>query len=227
MKGRIAVSAVLVLLCGCWGGKFIDMPGRVEDLEAGQARVEADLDSLRASAAANEILLRGIQAQSGSRVGELVSQLTALTEEMETIIRRMGPGSQYSSTVSAGTSGVEEQTAYDEAYLQFQQRNYSTASAGFLAVLQGNPTGPLADDALYYAALCHEGLSQPHLAIEELATLAMMFPDSERAPSALSRAAAIYGAHGAASDRARLLALIVERYPGTEEARLARTALGE
>lgn len=221
---RISILAAAAVFCGCWGGRFIDMPGRVERMETGQERVEATLDSMGTAIARQENLLRGLQAQSGSRTVELVEQLGELTSEMQTLIGRMG--STGSAMIASDTVRRGEQVTFDEAYMQYQQRSFATASEGFMSLMARNPDGPLADDALYYAALCHEGMSQPHRAIEELVAVFIMFPGSERAPAALSRAAAIYGAHGAAGDRRRLLELIVEKYPGTEEAVLARDALG-
>lgn len=220
---RLSAAAVLTVLCGCWGGQFVDMPGRVERMEAGQERVETTLDSMRTVMGAHESLLRGLQAQSGSRATELVEQMAELTAEMESLLGRMGSGGSYAAP--RDSTSRSEQLAFDEAYLQYQQRSYTTAAEGFLSILAEGPGGALADDALYYAALCHEGLSLAHKAIEELVALSIMFPDSERAPAALSRAAAIYGAHGAASDRERLLEMIIEEYPDSEEARLAEAAL--
>lgn len=219
----LATSAALLLMCGCWGGKFIDMPGRVERMDAYRDTLETELDSLSSALDRNEAILRGIQAQSGSRTVELAEQLSELTAEMETIIRRLGS----TGIQASGQDSVQrwEQVLFDEAFLQFQQRSYTTAAAGFLDLLSRNPASPLADDALYYAALCHEAMSQAHLAIEELVAMSYMFPASERTPAALSRAAAIYGAHGAGPDRERLLRRLIEEYPGSEEARLAEGVL--
>lgn len=220
---RLSVAILAILLGGCWGGQFIDMPGRVERMETGQDRVEDTLDSVGTALDRHENLLRGLQAQSGARTEDLVDQLSALTVEMETMLRRLGSSGIASTVVDTVIGG--EQVIYDEAYLQYQQRSYPTAADGFMQLLEENPGSPLADDALYFAALCHEGMSLPHRAVEELVALTIMFPESERAPAALSRAAAIYGAHGASSDRERLLTRILEEYPGSEEARLAEAAL--
>jgi TolA-binding protein len=216
----------VLLLSACWGGKFIDMPGRVERMEADQAALQAEVDSLRAASGTTETLLRGLQAQSGVRTAELIDELSALSEEMSRVLRAMQAGStQQVQAVDTATS-ASMQTVYNEAYLQYQQRDFSTAAAGFRQVFSSPGAGGLADDALYFTALCHESLSQPHQAIEELVALWIMFPDSDRAPAALSRAAAIYGAHGASADRQRLLDLLLQEYPDSDEAELARSATG-
>lgn len=231
MRSSSLILVPVLLACGCWGGKFIDMPGRVENMQTDQVVLQAKVDSLRAAAEANEALLRGLQAQSGSRTIELVDQLSALTDEMEQLLRRMNSGQPIAQTsVSPGTDSVAapaDQTVFDESYRQYQQRDFPTAAEGFLDLLGSNPGSPLADDALYFAALCHEAMAMPHMAIEELVSLRFMFPESERTPAALSRAAAIYGSHGASADRERLLRDIIDLYPDSEEASLARSSLGE
>lgn len=226
--GRVGLlaSLPLALLCACWGGKFVDMPGRVERMEAGQEDLQAGVDSLRAKAATAETLLRNLQAQSGSRTVELVDRLSALTDEMESLLRRMGGGAQSRPPASDTASSAGARVIFDEAYQQYQQRDFETACMGFLEVFEDPGSGSLADDALYFAALCHEALGQAHKAIEELVALRLMFPDSERAPAAMSRAAAIYGAHGAGADRDRILQELIEEYPDSEEAGLARVSLG-
>ncbi len=225
-RSRLLAPLALALFCACWGGKFVDMPGRVERMEAGQADLQAGVDSLRAKAATAETLLRSLQAQSGSRTAELVEQLSALTDEMEQLLRRMGGGTQARPSAADTAVSAGARVIYDEAYQQYQQRDYGTASMGFLEVFEDPGSGSLADDALYFAALCHEALGQAHKAIEELVALRLMFPESERAPAALSRAAAIYAAHGAGADRDRILQELIEDYPGSEEAGLARVSLG-
>jgi len=229
MKALPPLLAVLLAGCGCWGGKFIDMPGRVERMEADQAALQARVDSLRNAEKTNEALLRGLQAQSGSRTADLVDQLSALTDEMELLLRRMGSGQSLTQqTAPPGGDSIPapaDQTVFDESYLQYQQRNYPTAAEGFLDLLRTSPSSPLADDALYYAALCHEAMALPHLAIEELVSIRFAYPGSEKAPAALARAAAIYGSHGASADRQRILQEVVDLYPDSEEADLARAAL--
>ena len=52
---RISILAAAAVFCGCWGGRFIDMPGRVERMETGQERVEATLDSMGTAIARQEL----------------------------------------------------------------------------------------------------------------------------------------------------------------------------
>ena len=69
-------------------------------------------------------------------------------------------------------------------------------------------------------ALCHQSLGETHRAIEELAAVFYRYPTSDRAASALARAAAIYGSNSAEAELHRLESVILETYPDSEEARL-------
>ena len=210
--GRILLITVMIS-AGCWGGKWIDSPGRVENIDIRTDEMARTLDSVRSVTAQNETLLRAIQAQAGMRGTGEMDDLREMIDQLE---RMLAAGAQ-----SVGTSTPESvQTAFDEAYRQYQQGGYSVASQGFFEVAMGNPDAQVAPDALYYLALCHQNLGETHRAIEEFVAVYFRYPASDKAPTALARAAAIYGAHSAEADMNRLESLILEIYPASEEARL-------
>ncbi len=213
MKTLLLSVAAVLLFTACWGGQWVHSPGRVEDIDARTAEISQLLDSLKAVSDQNEILLRAIQAQAGMRGGDQTQNLLELADQLERML------SLRDSSGSTGTpAGV--QTAYEEAFRQYQQGGYSVAADGFLEVAMGSPDADVADDALYYLALCHQSLGETHRAVEELAAVYYKYPSSEKAAPALARAAAIYSANSAAAEMHRLETLILESYPNSEEARL-------
>ena len=219
MKLLMLPLTAVLLLTACWGGMWVKSPERVEEIDFRTVRMAGILDSLKAVSEQNEILLRSIQAQAGMRSGDQTENLMELVDQLERMLN------------SRGTSGSTEtpagvQIAYEEAFRQYQQGDYSVASQGFYEVAMGSPDAEIADDALYYLALCHQSLGETHLAIEELVAVYFRYPTSEKAPSSLARAAAIYGAHSAEADMYRLESLILEIYPNSEEARLIGSRRG-
>ena len=208
----LPVTAVL-LLTACWGGQWVHSPGRVEDIDERTVEISRMLDSLRDVSEQNEILLRAIQAQAGMRGGDQTQNLLELTDQLERMLNLIG------SSRSTETS-ADVQIAYDEAFSQYQQGGYSVAADGFYEVAMGNPDADVADDALFYLALCHQSLGETHRAIEELVAVYYKYPMSEKAAPALARAAAIYSANSAAAEMRRLESVILESYPNSEEARL-------
>ncbi len=213
------VTGVL-LLAACWGGQWVNSPGRVEDIDARTAEISRMLDSIKVVTGRNEVLLRAIQAQAGMRSGDQTQNLLELTDQLERMLISGGSSRQ-------GSTPVSVQTAYNEAFRQYQQGGYSVAAEGFYEVALGSPDSDVADDALYYLALCHQSLGEDHRAIEELTAVYYRYPSSERAPSALARAAAIYSANSAVSEMHRLETVILDSYPNSEEARLIAGRRGE
>ena len=208
----LPVTAVL-LLTACWGGQWAKSPGRVEDIDDRTTAMSQTLDSIKAVTVQNETLLRAIQAQAGMRSGTQTQDLQELVDQMERLLS------------SRGSSGSSEtpanvQTAYEEAFSQYQQGGYSVAAEGFFEVAMGSPDSDVADDALYYLALCHQSLGETHRAIEELAAVYYKYPMSDRAAPALARAAAIYSVNSAPAEMHRLETIILESYPNSDEARL-------
>jgi TolA-binding protein len=220
MKLLLLPVTGILLLTACWGGQWVHSPGRVEDIDARTAEISRMLDSIEVVTGQNEVLLRAIQAQAGMRSGDQTQNLLELADQLE---RMLSSG----SSSRQGSTSASVQTAYDEAFRQYQQGGYSVAAEGFYEVAMGSPDSDVADDALYYLALCHQSLGEDHRAIEELTAVYYKYPASERAASALARAAAIYSANSALSEMHRLETVILDSYPNSEEARLIAGRRGE
>lgn len=220
MKIIMLPLTLILLLTACWGGQWIHSPGRVEDIDLRTEEMDKKIDSLRDVSEQNEILLRAIQAQAGMRSGDQTQNLLELADQLERLLNSR-------STSGSSETPASVQVAYEEAFNQYQQGGYSVAAEGFYEVAMGSPEADIADDALYYLALCHQSLGETHRAIEELAAVYYKYPMSDRAAPALARAAAIYSANSAVAEMHRLETLIIESYPNSEEARLIRDRRGE
>jgi len=218
-RAAISVTASILLFTGCFG-VWVHTPKEIEEIQDGQQLMKQDLEALAASVEANETLLRGLQAQSGSRTADLIERLSALADELDLALMRLS--SVGGTAVQDTAAGPDAQLLFDEAYRQFQQGSFDIAAQGFLELHDRYPTSSLADDALYYMAICWEESGYSHRAIEDLVALYYMYPGSEWAPGALFRAADIYDAHGAGGERNRLFDLLLTRYPDSDEAALVR-----
>ncbi|MCD4775107.1 MAG: tetratricopeptide repeat protein [Candidatus Aegiribacteria sp.] len=218
---RLSIASILVLLMftGCFGF-WVRTPEEIENIDADQQRMQEDIDSLARAVEDNEVLLRGLQAQSGNRAANLVNRLTALADELDLALMRLNTAG--GATVQDTTTGPDAQLLYNEAYRQFQQGSFEISAQGFLELHDRYPSSSLADDALYYMAICWEEAGQSHKAIEDLVALYYMYPNSEWAPGAIFRAADIYDIHGAPGERDRLFDLLLNKYPGSDESALVR-----
>ena len=219
LRLSIVSVSVLLLTTGCFGF-WVHTPEEIETIDADQQRMQEDLEALTRAVEDNEVLLRGLQAQSGTRTAELVDRLYALADELDLALMKLS--SSGGVTVQDTTTGPDAQLLYNEAYRQFQQGSFEISARGFMELHEKYPSSSLGDDALYYMAICWEEAGQAHRAIEDLVALYYMYPESEWAPGAVFRAADIYDIHGAPGERDRLFDLLLNRYPNSDEAALVR-----
>jgi TolA-binding protein len=218
---RLAVASISVLLLttGCFGF-WVHTPKEIENISTDQQLMREEIAALAQDVKDNETLLRGLQAQSGTRTAELVDRLSALADELDLALMRLGNTS--SALPQDTVAGPGAELLYDEAYRQFQQGSFEIAAQGFSELHNSYPQSSLADDALYYMAICWEEAGESHRAIEDLVALYYMYPASEWAPGAIFRAADIYDIHGAPGERNRLFDLLLQVYPASDEAALVR-----
>ncbi len=215
----IALVFALLIFTGCFGF-WLHTPVEIEDMDVNQKMMQEKIDSLSRAVENNEVLLRGLQAQSGTRTAELVDRLSALADELDFTLSSLNRNG--TATVQDTTAGPDAQLLFDEAYRQFQQGSFDISAQGFLELHDKYPTSSLADDALYYMAICWDEIGQSHKAIEDFIALYYMYPNSEWAPGAIFRAADIYDIHGAPGERDRLFNLLLSRYPDSDESALVK-----
>ena len=86
MKLLLLPVAAVLLLTACWGGQWVNSPGRVEDIDVRTEQITRMLDSLRIVSEQNEILLRAIQAQAGMRGGDQTQNLLELADQLERLL---------------------------------------------------------------------------------------------------------------------------------------------
>jgi tol-pal system protein YbgF len=114
---------------------------------------------------------------------------------------------------------------FNAAYSDYSRRHYELALAGFQAAFQADPTGPVADDALYWTGEPLYAMGRYPDAVGAYDTLIETFPKGEKTPAAmLKKGLAQFEAKDNAAAVATLQVLIRE-YPNTDEARIAREHL--
>lgn len=219
LRAGLAAIFAALLFTGCFG-LWVKTPKEVEEIRTEQLEMRQEIAELTEAVESNETLLRGLQAQSGSRTAELVETLSALADELDMALARLN--SSGGAAVQDTIAGPNAQLLFDEAYSQFQQGSFEIAAQGFMELHDKYPSSSLGDDALYYMAICWEEAGQAHRAIEDLLAVYYMYPGSEWAPAAIFRAADIYDQHGASAEKDRLFDLLLNRYPESDEAALVQ-----
>lgn len=246
----LLLPLVVLPSVGCYGTKLIREPiavdnteQRVMALSEQQAMLAGEVKKLQEAIARQEEMLRGLRADTQTRLKEL-------GENVETVNSRIGDSidrrslfapSPAVSTSPGGLQGMEPQPAdsvaagaltpaqakaiYDDAYLDLNRGNYSLAMVGFQDYLKKSGDSELADNAQYWIGECYYAQRDFHKAIEEFSRVEQTYPKGDKVPASLLK---IAYSNLQIEDRAaarRVLRDLVARFPNTEEAAQGRAKL--
>lgn len=191
--------------------------------------------------------LEALEEQIG-RVAALSGQnqqlLTRIAEESE----RRGPGPSGGAgavgpgpdtTAGAAGGGEDAETAggmvggddpralYQAALEQYRRGSYETARTGLEQFLSRHSDHELAPDAQFYVAESYAEAGEPRAALDAYGRVVELFPDSRRAASALYKSGLVELERGNVGDARVFFQRVVNGYPDSDEAALARSQLGQ
>lgn len=224
---------------------LIELQNDVTALAKGQAEIKEQIAQLAA-------LLResrgGSATESHARLmaklDEVLQEILVLSEKLSdanyrlAMGARIAPSSAPPATAAGGIAepstpttrsgaALEGDPAYQAAYADYTRGNYALAIMGFEEFMRQNPKHDLADNALYWIGECHYAERRFDKAIEAFERLQQDFPQSEKFAAALLKQGYAYiESYQMAQGIVRLQGL-VEKYPQSSEARLARQKLKE
>lgn len=206
----------------------------------------AVLDSL--SAREGEAL--GVRGELGRRLDQLrdqlgrVAELTGQNQRTMARLRREIAASRTGGDTAGGparpsdSTGVEEEgdgnggaaggsatQLYEAALEQFRRGAHGTARSGLREFLSEHPEHELAPDAQYYVAETYAREDQPREALEAYSRVVELHPGSRRAATALYKSGVLEADRGNLEDARVYFSRVVEGYPESDEADLARERL--
>ena len=115
---------------------------------------------------------------------------------------------------------------YNQGQTRLKEGRHLEAIAAFEDVVGRFPGHDLADNAQYWAGVCHQQRGDPRLAIDAWQKLPARFPRSPKVPDALYGMAVSHEATGEPALAEVLYDEIVASYPKAEKLKEARKALG-
>ena len=148
------------------------------------------------------------------------------------------PDGDLESPAAAGregsTTGLEDvrgeatvEDTFSAAYADFTKGNYPLAIAGFQEFLKRYPTSELADNAEFWIAESSYSQGDFEAAAKEYDEVVQKYPKGDRAPAAYLKRALCMMEMDRTADAAVLLQHLIQTYPTSEEAALARDRLQE
>jgi len=245
---RTGVALLLALpLAACATKRDVrDLGDEIRAQNQAQAALIAEL---RAEQAELESIVRALTGVQEERHGEVLRRLRQLQDEVQ-LTQEIAGASQAGlaavrDQLSRGTpapgagggggapffeetagGGGEVEDLYAEALTQHGRSSLAAARIGFREIVDRFPNHELAPDARYYLAdiLARDG--EMDEALRGFLQVGEIYPQAARVPEALYRAAIIYRDRGEAEQARALFTRIVNTWPDSEVADMARAFLG-
>ena len=242
-KSAAAVVAAILLLGTCAGKKLSPLELRVARLEeqvaaleATRSRLQVSLDSLQALVGDQTQEMRSRRAVGDDQVSRLQTAMQSLQAELESLrldvseLRdrlqfEVGQRSAAGGAAGAAAAGDSPRALYEAAYQDLSQGKHDLALMGFNEVLSRFPTSELADNAQYWIGEVYYDKKDYPQALEEFLKVEQNYSTSDKVPAALLKIGMTQQQMGKNRAADRTFQGLIQRFPSTEEARLARTKL--
>jgi len=237
------IVLALPLLSGCYGKRLSSLEvrtARAEDrldaLEKSQQATAADVDALRRKVAEQVELVRAGKATTESHLREIDRGLQVLAQRVDEsgdLYRDLKDSLKYSATPAAAAAGSADSTAagaaatpralYDAAYQDLTRGNHGLAIMGFQEVLTKFPDSELADNALYWIGESYYAQKDYKQAAENFKKTIDTYPKGDKVPAAWLKLGLSRQSLGDKTGARTAYSTLIEKYPASEEARLAKT----
>jgi len=217
------------------------------DIRAQNEAQSERIAELRSEQEALEAMVRSLSSNQEERQTQLLRQLRQLQEEIamvgevagasqaglaavrdELLTRGAAPGRAaaggFFDESDAGASNVDD--LYSEALASHGRSSLAAARLGFQEIVDRYPNHALAPDARYYLADILTRQGEMDEALRSFMQVAELHPTAARVPEALYRAGLIHRDRGEADQARALFTRIVNTWPDSEVADMARAFLG-
>jgi tol-pal system protein YbgF len=162
--------------------------------------------------------IKGIEERLKGLEGK-IGQLTSKQSEIENSLR-------------AKETSVEEKVVstrvgdlYKDAYETYQKGNFEGARRKFEAFLKQYPNTELSDNAQFWIGETYYGKKDYEKAILEYEKAIAKYPEGDKVPAALLKQALAFLELGDKTNGRNLLKRVIERYPHSEQADMAKKRL--
>ncbi len=174
---------------------------KINALTAGSKDTNGRVDSLKAALDADE------------------KKLTALQDAVASLQKTPAPA-------DSGAAGLTDaETLYARGYKEVQEKNYKKAAETFRGFLQAYPDHKLAVNARYWLGETYYGLGEFERAIVEFDNVVKNHPKGDKAAASMLKEGYSFEKLGSKKEARVLFKEVIEKFPGTPEAGLAKKRL--
>ena len=136
-----------------------------------------------------------------------------------------GQAEPASSPQAAKKEGAEGQGAYASALKTFEANKFDAALGQFTLFVRDYPSSSLAPNAYYWMGECHYGMKRYDSAILSFKDVVTKYPKHPKAAAAMLKAGFAYERLGDKGNAQFYLETLVQDFPGSEPAALAKKRL--
>jgi len=230
------IAAVLPAQAGLFDDE--EARKRIDQL---RTEVNARLEKLEAASRGQIVLANEIETLK-AEVAKLRGQLEVLANEIEATqkrqkdfyvdldnrLRKLEPQASVEAKpadAKAPTDPAAETRDYEAALGLFKSGRHKDAANAFLNFIKAYPASPFLPSAHYWAGSGHYQLGEYKKAIELFSKLVATWPEDAKAPDALLGEANCQQESGDAKGGRNTLETLVEKYPGSAAAVVAKQRL--
>ena len=168
-----------------------------------------------------------------SKLADNADRMAGLMQRVESVktVRMPADTTKVDSSLEAlfkdsGNSvEMDPQSIYKTAYMDLSRGNYPLAAQGFKEYLQQFPQSEFADNAQYWLGEVYYAQRDYPQAIENFHNVVKNYPSGDKVPAALLKIGYCYLNLGSETSGKNYLRKVVQEFPNSEEASLARTRL--
>ena len=170
------------------------------------------------------VQLQELTGQSQQRLSELHTQLEARGAQIETTTPTGGAPAPGDTAQPAGGASASADQMYEASLAQLRRGSTSTARLGLREMLRNYPTSPRVPDALYFVGQSYAA-ENPDSAAAYYTQVVDKYATSARAPSALYNLGLLAERRKDSAKAKEAYQRVVQKYPQSDEAALARDRL--
>lgn len=195
-----------------------------EELRAANIRLEAVNQRLLTLSAETLAFIELMEKKSGIAADRHQQAVARAAERVDAPPPAAAPAPSAAPQME-GAAPFDPGALYQRAYEQYLRGAYDDAVAGFTEYLKAQPETELSDNAAYWIAEARLAKQEPEAALAAFDEAAAKYPDGNKAPAALLRAAETLERLGNPAGARERLKMVIERYPTSGEALAAAKKL--
>lgn len=242
----MVIPIAVVLASGCTSSRKLDeMQLQVNVLEQQNRAIE---DKLIAQDSLSRSLLDALQTfkartefadkAGDARLDEISAKLNDVIDRIERLQQSFvglqqglirapvaSADDSVTDTTQASLTYVDAQKLFDRAFKDMASGNYSLGILGFREYIKTFPTTDLTDDAQFWVGECYYRQGDFNEAAKEYEKVESGFANSDKIASALYKLGRCAEESGRAAQAKEYFDKVAARFPGTQEAELAKQKL--